>query len=90
MPPGPTGPPGLLPQAADGAGKADNHRGIQCADVHAELQRVGGRRAEQAPGKEVGFDAPPLLGRVPAAVCPDAVNEGGGRGAQVTMRVLEH
>ena len=43
----PTGPSGLLPERRPGTREARHHHRVEAGDVHAELERVGGRHAEQ-------------------------------------------
>ena len=63
-----SGPPPLLPQRRDRPGKADRDRAVEEADVDAELERVGGRDAEELPLHQAPLDVPPLLGCVAGAI----------------------
>ena len=58
----------LLAEAGDRAGEADGDRAVEVADVDAELERVGGRDAEQVALHEAPLDLAPLLRRVTGAV----------------------
>ena len=58
----------LLAKARHRAGEADRDRAVEVADVDAELERVGGRDAEQVALDEPPLDLPPLLRRVAGAV----------------------
>ena len=60
--------PDLLPEGGDGAGVPAQHHGVQPADVHPELQRVGGHHAPQSAAEQLGLDLPALLGQVPGPV----------------------
>ena len=60
-----------LAQAGDRAGEGDADRGVELADVDAELERVGGDHGEQLAAGELGLDLAPLLGRVAGAVGRD-------------------
>ena len=60
-----------LAQRGDGAGERDADRGVERADVDAELQRVGGDDAEQLALDEPALDLAPLLGGVAGAVGRD-------------------
>ena len=61
----------LLAQAGDGPREGDRDRGIEMADVDAQLQRVGGDDARQLAARELPFDLAPLLGRVAGPVGGD-------------------
>ena len=63
-----TGASPLLPQARHRAREADRDGAVEEADVDAELQRVGGRDAEQLSLDQPPLDLPPLRGRVAGAV----------------------
>ena len=67
----------LLPRAGDAAGVAGEHRGVQAADVHAELQGVGGGDAEQLTLAQPLLDAAAVLGHVVSAVGREAVGQHG-------------
>ncbi len=58
----------LLAEARDRSGEADGDRAVEVADVDAELERVGGRDAEEVALDEPPLDLPPLLRRVAGAV----------------------
>ena len=58
----------LLAQARDRAREADRDGAVEEADVDAELERVGGRHAEQLALDQAPLDLPPLGGRVAGAV----------------------
>ena len=60
-----------LPQRGDRARERDADRGVERADVDAELERVGGDDAEQLALDEPALDLAPLLGRVAGAVGRD-------------------
>ena len=64
--PAPAGAAPLLAQAGDGAGERDADRGVERADVDAELERVGGDDPEQLALDELAARLEPLLRRVPA------------------------
>ena len=67
----------LLPRAGDAAGVAGEHRGVQPADVHAELQGVGGGDAQQLTLAQPLLDAAAVLGHVVGAVGREAVGQRG-------------
>src|SRR6266542_3617929 len=46
----PAGAPRLLPEGGDRAGEAVEHDRVQPTDVHAQLERVGGRHAQELAG----------------------------------------
>ena len=71
------GPSPLLAQRGDRAGEADRDRAVELADVDPELERVGGRDAEQLALHQPPLDLPALRGRVPGAVGREP---GGSRG----------
>ena len=71
------GPAPLLAQRGDRAGEADRDRAVELADVDPELERVGGRDAEQLALHQPPFDLPALRRRVPGAVGRET---GGSRG----------
>ncbi len=58
----------LLAQAGDRAGEAGRDHAVEQADVDPELERVGGRDAEQLARGEPPLDLAPLTRRVPGAV----------------------
>ena len=60
-----------LAQRGDGAGERDADRGVERADVDAELQRVGGDDAEQLALDQPALDLAPLLRGVAGAVGRD-------------------
>ena len=63
--------PGAAPhlaQRGDGAGKRDDHGGVELADVDAELQRVGGDDRAQLTAREAALQLAALLGGVAGAV----------------------
>ena len=62
------GPAPLLPQRRDRPGEADRDRAVERADVDPELERVGGRHAEQLARHQPLLDLAPLRGRVAGAV----------------------
>ena len=83
--PAPPGAAPLLAQARDGARERDADRGVERADVDAELERVGGDDAEQLALDELALELAPLLRRVARAVGRDALGElrdGRGRRAR--------
>ena len=55
---------GLLPQRRHAAREAQVQRGVEAADVDAELQRIGGRHATQSALREGALDGAALRGRV--------------------------
>ena len=67
----------LLAQRRDGAGKGDRDRGVERADVDAELERVGRDHAEQLAGDEPALEVAPLRRRVARAVGRHPVRERG-------------
>ena len=71
-------PPGATPQLAqgrDGAGERDADRGVERADVDAELERVGRDDPEQLALDEPAFQLAPLLRRVAGTVRRDPPRE---------------
>ena len=58
----------LLAERRDGSGEADRDRAVQQPDVDPELERVGGRDAEQLSLDEPPLDVAALRGRVAGAV----------------------
>ena len=66
--------PHLL-QRGDGARERHADRGVQRADVDAELQRVGGHHAEQLAADEPSLELAPLLRGVAGAVGRDLLGE---------------
>ena len=64
-----------LAQRGDRARERDADRGVERADVDAELERVGGDDAEQLALDEPVLDLAPLLGRVAGAVRRDPRRE---------------
>ena len=67
----------LLAERGDRAGERDADRGVERADVDAELERVGGDDAEQLALDELALELAPLLGRVAGAVGRDPLGEVG-------------
>ena len=79
-------PPGAAPhlaQARDGAGEGHAERGVEVADVDAQLEGVGGDDREQVALRQPLLDLAPLGGRVAGAVGRDALGQVG------PARVLE-
>ncbi len=70
-----TGPAPLLAQARDRAREGDRDRGVEVADVDAELERARRDDAEQVAAYESALDLAPLLWRVAGAVGSDHVRE---------------
>ncbi len=69
VPRAPSCPACLLPHAGDRPRKAHQHRGVQVANIDAQLQRRGGGHPQQSSaGPHSPLDLPPLLGPVPGAV----------------------
>ena len=66
--PAPAGTAPLLAQRRHRPGEADGDGGVELADVDPELERVGGRDAEQVALDEAALDLAPLGGRVAGAV----------------------
>jgi hypothetical protein len=64
----PPGPPEPLPGGGDGARIAVQHRHVQRADVHAQLQRRGADHAVDAPGTQRPLAAAPLARQIAAAI----------------------
>src|SRR5262249_34116642 len=73
----------LLAKAGDRAGEADRDRAVEVADVDAELERVGGRDAEQLALYQASLDLPSLLRCVARAV---RGQPGPGRGIEPIAR----
>ena len=71
--------PGLLPQAGDGAGIADQQRRVQPAHVDPQLQRGGRRHAQQPAAEQLPLDAPALLRQVAGPIRRDAFRQPGRR-----------
>jgi hypothetical protein len=63
----------LLPRRRDGAGIAEEHRGLQRADVDAELERIRGYDAADGPIAEAALDRAPLGRQIATAVAADQV-----------------
>ncbi len=66
-----------LPQRGHGARERHDDRGVERADVDAELERVGRDDREQLAGDEPRLELAPLLRRVAGAVRRDAIGERG-------------
>ena len=64
----PPGAPALLAKAGDGSRPADDHRGVEAADVDAELERVRAAHRDELLAEEAPLRLPPLAGEVPAPV----------------------
>ena len=71
----PAGPTPHLAQRGDRAGKGHNHRGVQLADVDAELQRVGRDHRAQLAAHQAALELAPLLGGVAGAVGGDQLRQ---------------
>ena len=69
----PSGAPHLLAGRRDGAGVAYQDRRIECADVDAQFQRVGGDDDACLAVAQVAFDGTAFLGQIAAAVALDGV-----------------
>jgi hypothetical protein len=69
------GPAGLLPHRGDRARVAVQHDRVQAADVHAQLQSVGGGQPEQPARDQALLQLAPLLGQVAGPVGPDPAGE---------------
>ena len=68
----PAGPPELLPRRGDRARVARQDRGVEPADVDAQLERVGRDDAEDLAVAQAALDRAPLRRQVAAAVAADA------------------
>ena len=64
-----------LAQARDRAGEGDADRGVELADVDAQLERVGGDDREQLAGRQPGLDLAALLRRVAGPVRGDPLGQ---------------
>ena len=64
-----------LPEARDRPGEADRQRAVERPDVDAQLERIGGRHAEELALDEPALDLPPLGRRVPGAIGREAPGE---------------
>ena len=64
----PAGPSPLLAQGRDGAREADGDGAVEQADVDAQLERVGGRDAEQLAFDQAPLDVAPLRRCVAGAI----------------------
>ena len=82
----PTRPAPHLPQAGHGAGKGDAHRGVELADVDAQLERVGGHDAQKFARRQAALDLVALRRGVAGAVGRDPLAQLGG---EAVDRVLE-
>jgi hypothetical protein len=69
------GPSPHLAQRGDRAGEGDADRGVERADVDAQLQRVRGDHPEQLAVDQPALQLAPLLGRVAGAVGSDPLRE---------------
>ena len=61
----------LLPGGGDAARVAEEHGGVEAADVDAQLEGIGGHDAEHGAVAQAALDLPPLQGQVAAAVAAD-------------------
>ena len=76
VPRAPSGPAGLLPQAGDGARKTNDHRGVQVADIDAQLQRRGGGHPQQLPTRtQAALDLAALFRAITSTVGPHPVGQ---------------
>ena len=69
------GPTGLLPHRGDRAREAVEHHGVQPADVHPQLQGVGGGEAEQPARDQALLQLAPLLGQEAGPVGADPAGQ---------------
>ncbi len=72
------GAPGATPhllQRGDGAGEGDDERGVERADVDAELERVGRDHGAQLAAHQPALELAPLLGGVAGAVGHDELGQ---------------
>ncbi len=74
-PAAPPRPPPHLLERGDGAGEGDDDRGVEGADVDAELERARGDDGEQLAFGELALELVTLLGGVARAVGGDALGE---------------
>ena len=82
----------LLPGRGDRARVADADRGVEGADVDAELERIRGDHAAHATVPQAGLDRVPLVRQVAAAIAADRVRmarRGSERLAQVAGEHLD-
>ena len=68
-----------LAQRGDGAGERDDDRGVELADVDAELQRVGRDHRAQLAADQAALQLAALLGGVAGAVGGDAARRARGQ-----------
>ena len=69
------GPAGLLPHRGDRARVAVEHDRVQAADVHAQLEGVGGGQPEQPARDQALLQLAPLLGQVAGPVGADPAGQ---------------
>jgi len=72
---GTAGPAGLLPHRRERSREAVEHDRVEPADVDAELERVGGRHAEQAPAGQVELELAPFGREIAGPIRGDAGTE---------------
>ena len=85
----PPRPAQLLPGGRDGPRVADEDRGLQAADVDAQLERVGADDAGDLAAAQAGLDLPPVQGQVAGAVAAHALGGVEPR-REVLAQVAEH
>ena len=64
-----------LAQARDRPGEGHADRGVECADVDPELERVGGDHAKQLAARQPPLDLAPLRGGVAPAIRGDPLGQ---------------
>ena len=82
----PAGTATLLPERRDRPGETGDDDRVEPGDVDAELERVGGRDAEQATVGEGRLELAAVLGQVSGAVGGDPVDQVRGGGGEQSAR----